>query len=357
MAELLVVYGDCDEGFLTWFREAVNLKVPCRFVSARVIRQQASFDFERVLLLCSLNEVGRDFEMDQLIRVLKQEMPRKDRRESFYLGFAIRSGSEFYTKSYGRWLALSFSLLGANVIGKPLVEFLPNFINYRTWQKTLTGSLSDIAKQQLVALCQRLMSAEHIRLFRPKCLVLHASKENVSNTLALWREVSKVIGQEAPDMAIKEIYLARGSITDCIGCDYDTCVTAARRLDCVVGGQYVEEVMPALDWADLIVWLCPNYNDSLSADLMAVINRMSGYYRTRQLNSKRIYSIIVSGNSGSDAVAQQLIGALTLNKGFGLPPYFCMSEIASEPNSILKNEGITERIQAFSRRLIVNSCE
>lgn len=357
MAELLVIYGDCSPEYLKWFKDAVLEQVTCRFLSAKVVMQQKAFDFERVLLLCSLNEIGRDFDMDQLVRVLKLEMPRQDRRASFYLGFAISSDTEFYTKSYARWLALSFSLLGANVIGKPLVEFLPGYVNYKTWKKTLDLSLSEIAQRQVLSLCQRLIEAEHLRLYKPKCLVIHACKEGTSNTLLLWREIAKQVKLESPQMAIKEIYMERGSITDCIGCDYETCVSAAKSLDCIVGGQYVDEIMPALDWADIIVWLCPNYNDSISADLMAVINRMSGYYRTRQLSSKRYYGIIVSGNSGSDTVAQQLIGALTLNKGFGLPPYFCMTEIASEPCSILRNEGINQRIQAFSRRLVVNTQE
>lgn len=357
MAELLVIYGDCSQDYLKWFKTALEDKVDYQLLSAEEVMQQKTFNFERVLLLCHLNEIGRDFGIDKLLSVLKREMPRQDRRESFYLGFAIKSESEFYTKSYARWLALSSSLLGANVIGKPLVEFLPDFINYKTWKKTLDLSLSEIAQKQLWSLCVRLLDAEHLRLYKPKCLVLHACKEGTSNTLLLWREIEQHIKRESPAMSMREIYMERGSITDCIGCDYDTCVTAAKSLDCIVGGQYVNEIMPALDWADIIIWLCPNYNDSISADLMAVINRMSGYYRTRELSSKRFYGIIVSGNSGSDTVAQQLVGALTLNKGFGLPPYFCMTEIASEPCSILNNQGINDRIIAFSRRLVVNTQE
>lgn len=356
MAELLVIYGECDSSSVVWVRQSLLGHIDCDFVSAKVVMQHGCIDHERVLLLCQLNEIGRDFEMDQLVRVLKCGFSGTRYQKPIYFGFAIKSSSEFYTKSYARWLALSFSMIGGHVIGKPLVEFLPEFINYRTWQKALGLPLEEIGARQLLNLAQRIIEAEHVRFFKPHLLVLHASKENTSNTLSLWREIERQLVMLESNMAIKEIYLERGSITDCIGCDYETCVSAAKSLDCVVGGQYVEEVMPALDWADLIVWLCPNYNDSISADLMAVINRMSGYYRTRSLSSKRIYSIIVSGNSGSDAVAQQLIGALTLNKGFGLPPHFCMSEIASEPNSILKNEGIFDRIQAFSTGLVVNSC-
>lgn len=358
MAELLVVYGDASPSYLDWLSQCLNTGgTPFELISADVLIHAPATDFSRLMFACELNEVGRDSKIDALLIHLKRYFPLEDRRETFYTGFVVRSKTDLYTKSYGRWLSTTLSALGANVIGKPLVEILPDYANFRTWQRSTGYSVDVIACQQLVALAERISSAEHVRLYRPKFLVLHACKEGTSNTLALWRMVETAMKSQGASFDLREIRIARGSILDCIGCPYEVCIQSAKQLDCVMGGQFVEEVMPALDWADVVVWLCPNYNDSMSADLMAVINRMSGFYRTRVLSGKRVYSIIVSGNSGSDSVAHQLVGALTLNKGFGLPPYFAMNEIANEANSIQQLAGIKDRAQAFARRIIVNTCE
>jgi len=67
-----------------------------------------------------------------------------------------------------------------------------------------------------------------------------------------------------------------------------------------------------------MIWLCPNYNDAISAKLMAVINRLTVLYKRVKFWDKTLFSIIVSGNSGSDCVAEQLLGTLNINKGLRL---------------------------------------
>lgn len=66
----------------------------------------------------------------------------------------------------------------------------------------------------------------------------------------------------------------------------------------------VKESLPAIEDADCVIWLCPNYNDSISAKLMAVINRLTVLYKRVRFWDKSLFSIIVSGNSGSDCVAE-----------------------------------------------------
>lgn len=77
----------------------------------------------------------------------------------------------------------------------------------------------------------------------------------------------------------------------------------------------VKEILTAIEEADCIIWLCPNYNDAISAKLMAVINRITVLYKRVKFGEKTLFSVVVSGNSGSDCVAKQLIGALNINKG------------------------------------------
>lgn len=64
----------------------------------------------------------------------------------------------------------------------------------------------------------------------------------------------------------------------------------------------VEDVYPAVREADAIVMLCPNYNDALSANLTAFINRLTSLFRTTRFYDKALFAVVVSGYSGSDIV-------------------------------------------------------
>ena len=59
----------------------------------------------------------------------------------------------------------------------------------------------------------------------------------------------------------------------------------------------------------------------------------------------------MSGYSGGDLLARQLISALNMNKSFFLPPRFCLLETANERGSLVKLPGIDHRAAAFARRL------
>ena len=66
----------------------------------------------------------------------------------------------------------------------------------------------------------------------------------------------------------------------------------------------------------------------------SLINRLTALYRNTPFSDKYLYAIIVSGYSGGDIVAQQLIGSLNMNKAFILPPHFALMETANAPGSI-----------------------
>ena len=113
----------------------------------------------------------------------------------------------------------------------------------------------------------------------------------------------------------------------------------------------VQEILPAIEKADFLIWLCPNYNDVISAKLMAVINRLTILYNRVNFYKKSFFAIIVSGNSGSENVAMQLIGALNVNKGFQLPPYFALMEIANDPGAVKKIPDIRKKAFNFARNI------
>ncbi len=85
--------------------------------------------------------------------------------------------------------------------------------------------------------------------------------------------------------------------------------------------------------------------------MLAVINRLTVLYRQISFHEKACYAVIVSGNSGSDSVAKQLIGALNINKGFQLPPYFSIMATANDPLKVLEIEGIEKKSLSMAKRI------
>ena len=90
----------------------------------------------------------------------------------------------------------------------------------------------------------------------------------------------------------------------------------------------------------------------LSANLTAFINRLTALFRTTRFYDKALFAIIVSGYSGSDLIAGQLITALNMNKTFYLPGNFCIMETGNSPGSAMKRDGIGDRIQAFADTIL-----
>lgn len=95
--------------------------------------------------------------------------------------------------------------------------------------------------------------------------------------------------------------------------------TLPRRAAVSTGGSISDEVLPAISACDAMLFLCPNYNDAVSANIMALFNRLTNLLVKQDLYQKYLYGIVVSGYSGSDIVARQLLGAMCLNKTAILP--------------------------------------
>ena len=97
--------------------------------------------------------------------------------------------------------------------------------------------------------------------------------------------------------------------------------------------------------------VCPNYNDAVSANITAFINRLTAVFRTHDFSRKRVFALVISGYSGGDIVAEQIIGAMNFNKNFILPGNFALVETANNPGSILSVENLEEKAAAFARRI------
>ncbi|MBQ6903537.1 MAG: NAD(P)H-dependent oxidoreductase, partial [Lachnospiraceae bacterium] len=176
-------------------------------------------------------------------------------------------------------------------------------------------------------------------------LALHASSYHTSNTMALWSQVKRRLDGAC---AVTEIGLRNGVLVDCSGCPFNMCLHFGENDSCFYGGVMTDDVYPALREADAVLMICPNYNDAISANLTAFINRLTAMYRKRPFSDKALFAIVVSGYSGSDIVLSQLIAALNMNKSFFLPPYFALYATANDPGSVMKITDIGSQIASFA---------
>ena len=300
---------------------------------------------KKIIFAIELDECGFNIPLFEMLLKLKE------RGDDSLLGsravIIIQSSSELFTKSTAQRIIFLTNQLGCRFPGHPAVEATHNLNNFLAWQKTFNLSLIDIYKKQSKELVKRL-TEENLKLIdRPKILVLHSSLFKTSNTLMLWRMVKENLSGKD----IKELHVENGTVVDCRGCSYKTCIHYSEEKSCFYGGIMVKEILPAIEGADCIIWLCPNYNDAISAKLMAVINRITVLYKRVKFGNKTIFSIVVSGNSGSDCVAKQLIGALNVNKGFRLPPYFALIATANDPGSIMNVRGIDKKAKEFAENI------
>ncbi|WP_243208530.1 NAD(P)H-dependent oxidoreductase [Oscillibacter hominis] len=261
-------------------------------------------------------------------------------------GLIVDGGSELYTKSAATELVLAANRAGCAFVGRPLVEATGSLSNFNVLARLGNLDLLDAYRESAGQLIGRILAFSPPRRTHPELLTLHASSHRTSNTLALWESVKERLGEE---MGWREVGLRNGSVVDCSGCPYTMCLHFGERGGCFYGGVMVEEVYPALRRADALVMLCPNYNDALSANLTASINRMTALYRTVQFYDKALYAIVVSGYSGGDIVARQLISALCMNKSFYLPPRFALLETANDAGTALNLPGIGGRLDGFAR--------
>jgi len=260
----------------------------------------------------------------------------------------IHSNYQLYTKTAAQNIIFQSNLLGCRFPGRPLVEATGNLDNFTPLVKIYNLSEEEICYKQCKELGHRFINDNIIPIENPKIAVIHSSNWNTSNTLLLWQMVKEHLKYEN----ILEINVGKGNIVDCAGCPYTTCKHFGQQSKCFYGGIIVEEVYPAIFKSDAIVFICPNYNDMISANLVAVINRLTALFRKIKFYDKTLFSIIVSGYSGGDALAKQLISSLNINKTFRLPPYFSLMATANDRGTIQTVPHIEEKAKEFADNMM-----
>lgn len=264
-------------------------------------------------------------------------------------GVLVDGTGDLYTKAAGRELVLAASLAGCSFPGRALAEATGDLRNFTVQANNAACSLEEAYVLAAEDLAQRICSFSPPRRKRPNILALHASSHSTSNTLALWSHVRS--GLESV-CRITEIGLRNGTLEDCAGCPYTACLHYGEQGDCFYGGVMVQEVYPAIREADAVVLLCPNYNDALSANLTAAINRLTALYRTAPFSDTAVFALVVSGYSGGDIVASQVVSAMNMNKGFWLPAGAFLLETANDAGSAMTLPNIDSRLKQFTENIL-----
>lgn len=303
------------------------------------------FSNKKILFSVQLNEAGYCPEMDDIL--YKLWCTGKDSLLGSSAAVVIHCPSELFTKTYAQNVILHANMLGCGFMGRPIVEATANLCNFLVLQKTIPKPLDEVCLTLCEDLGQRLRTYHPSLIQNPKIAVLHSSNFKTSNTFMLW----KMVESHLKNFDISIHHIENGAVKDCIGCSFKTCLHYGQQKSCFYGGIMIEEIYPAILSSDAIIFLCPNYNDNLSANISAVINRLTALYRTTKFYEKTIFSVIVSGNSGSDALAKQLISGLNINKTFRLPPYFFISATANDTGTIQKIDDINEKAKEFAENI------
>lgn len=298
-----------------------------------------------LLFALPLGDAGTNTESVKMLARLRQE---PDLLEGCTAGLIVDGTSPLYTKSAAAELALAANLAGCSFLGRPLVEGTGSLVNFKIQAKQLNTDFVGAYRAAARELADRLEREAFLKPESPELLVLHASSHHTSNTLALWEQVRSRLGDS---FMVTEIGLRNGTLSDCSGCPYTMCLHFGERGGCFYGGVMQDEVYPAVRRCAGVVMLCPNYNDALSANLTAFINRLTALFRQTRFYDKALFSIVVSGYSGGDIVARQLIAGMNMNKSFFLPGHFSMLETANDPGEALALPGVETRLDEFASQI------
>ena len=299
----------------------------------------------KLLFAVALDEGGCNLSYYRMLSILRQD---GGLLEDSVGALVVTGVGELYTKDAARDMVLAANLAGCAFLGRPLVEATGSLRNFQV-QAQINGTDEATAFRMAVEeLSARLLEWEPLPPPH-RVLALHASARATSNTLALWELVKAGFPEEVD---VQEICLQNGTLADCIGCSYTACLHFGQGGGCFYGGPMVDDVFPAVRDCDALVMLCANYNDALAANLTAFINRLTALFRQSRFYDKRLYGLIVSGYSGGDLLARQLVSGLNMNKSFYLPARFCMLETANEKGSLVKLPGIGQRGLDFAVRMM-----
>ena len=327
-------------------------------------------EIKEVLFVVGVPENGYTPEWNDLIASL---IDRPNILKGIKGAVLVDGEGAMFTKDIGRKLIFAANYAGCSFPGRPLVEATGDLYNFKTtasvkgvdsmtaYVESVAGLLDrleafEIRDFSIIADSSDMVSTNDTNLHsgnldakairKKKILAIHSSNKETSNSLMLLDMVKSNFDLKRVDLDI--ISIRNGDIVDCRGCGFEACKHFGETGECFYGGVMVEQVYPAILDCDALILVSPNYNDSVGANMMAMFNRLTALFYNNSFGSKELYSLIVSGYSGGDILAQQIIGTMNCNKGFILPGHFAMIETANDPGDISNVPGISERARKFA---------
>ena len=318
--------------------------------AVRTAAELSGLENQRLILALPLGDTGVNLEYTRMLARLRKE---PGLLAGCTGGLIVDGAGELYTKSAAAEGALALNLAGCALVGRPLVEATGSLANFAVQAGNLGTSLMGAYRAAAAELAERVETEVFPKKERPQVLVLHASSHHTSNTMDLWSRVRERLENRC---GLQEIGLRNGTLSDCSGCPYTMCLHFGEQGGCFYGGVMQDEVYPAVRAADALVLLCPNYNDALSANLTAFINRLTALFRQTRFYDKAVFAIVVSGYSGGDTVARQVVAAMNMNKSFYLPQNFALIETANSPGEALALPGIQGRLENFAQNILDTLC-
>lgn len=300
-----------------------------------------------LLFAIALDKGGMNVGLDEMKHYLALH---PDLLEGCTAVMVVDGPDALFTKSVAREMVFRANRAGCAFISKPLIEATGDLYNFSLRAELLGTSLEAAYIYHASDLVKRLLKrdqglAEVMTKEPPRLLAIAATnREEKANSVAFWRLVADRL---SPDVDTQFRNLGKGQIFDCFGCSWQRCTKEGCPQTDVLKSEIYDELISA----DAVLLLAPNLNDAIGPDLAAFINRLT-YLGNRQLLSEKLaYAIIVSGYSGGDLLARQILNALCLNKGFRLPPYFASLETANRPRDILIRDGVEMRAASFARHI------
>ena len=353
--ELLVIRPICEMlGRISRMEQVLGdclLKLESEGIKVTLVEKISELDDipmpgKRVIFAICLSDAGVNLEYYRLLQAFRMHPHCLDGAVG---GIIVDGASDLYTKALARRMAFSANWAGCTFPGKPLVEATGSLDNFQVLSQLNRKSTRETYAIQVEKLLRKVLDFRFPQPDGPlRIAAIHSSSRKTSNTLLLW----DMIRQNLPsNVRIQEISLRNGAVQDCRGCAFEACKHFGERGECFYGGIITEQVFPAILESDALMVISPNYNDALSANLTAMVNRMTALFRSHDFSHKRIYSLVVSGYSGGDIVAEQILGAFNFNKNFILPSRFAIVETANDPGAIAKVPGIEEKARAFAARM------
>ena len=315
------------------------------YETIKTLEQISSLKNKRILFAVELGDTGINIELYKMFERIR--MTNEKFFENSVGSIIINSNNELFTRDVARKIIFYANMSGCMFPGRPLSEATGSLKNFNTYKKINNTDLMEICLNDCKKTVCQLMNFNINKINEPRILTLHSSNYTTSNTITLWNMVK----ENLKGYNIKEIHIENGSVVDCKGCPYKACKHYSESTNCFYGGIMVNEVYPAILECDILIMLCPNYNDSISANMSAVINRLTALFRKTKFYDKYFYAVVVSGHSGSDLITQQLISALNINKTFMLPPEFSLMETANDIGEIESIENIKGKAFEFAENI------